>query len=87
MIGAGPAGLSAAHDLALLGYRVTIFEAAPVPGGMLYLGIPEYRLPRNVLNAEIKTMTDMGVKILCNQEVGKTITLEQLRKETDGRRG
>ncbi|HET6936173.1 MAG TPA: FAD-dependent oxidoreductase, partial [Candidatus Angelobacter sp.] len=48
VIGAGPVGLSAAHDLALMGYSVTIFEAAAVPGGMLYLGIPEYRLPRDV---------------------------------------
>ncbi len=83
VVGAGPAGLSCAYYLAIEGYDVTVYEKAPIPGGWMTLGIPEYRLPRNVLNAEIKTMTDMGVKILCNQEVGKTITLEQLRKDYD----
>ena len=53
MIGAGPAGLSAAHDLALLGYDVTVFEAADEPGGMMRFGIPEYRLPRTLIRAEI----------------------------------
>ena len=83
VVGAGPAGLSCAYYLTIEGYDVTVYEKAPIPGGWMTLGIPEYRLPRNVLNAEIKTMTDMGVKILCNQEVGKTITLEQLRKDYD----
>ena len=54
VIGSGPAGLSAAHDLALLGYPVTIFDSAVVPGGMMHLGIPEYRLPRDVLQAQIR---------------------------------
>ena len=54
VVGGGPVGLSAAHDLALMGYSVTIFEAAPVAGGMLYLGIPEYRLPRDVVEAQVR---------------------------------
>jgi len=60
IIGSGPAGMSAAHDLALLGYPVTVFEAAPVPGGMMHLGIPEYRLPRDVLQAQIREILDLG---------------------------
>jgi hypothetical protein len=60
IIGSGPVGLSAAHDLALLGYSVTIFEAAPVAGGMLCLGIPEYRLPRSVVEAQVREILDLG---------------------------
>ena len=60
VIGAGPAGLAAAHDLALLGYPVTVFDAAPVPGGMLHLGIPEYRMPRDVLQAQVREILDLG---------------------------
>ena len=83
VVGAGPAGLTCAYYLTIEGYDVTVYEKAPIPGGWMTLGIPEYRLPRDVLNAEIQTMTDMGVKILCNQEVGRDITLEQLRKDYD----
>src|SRR5580693_5309149 len=60
IIGSGPVGLSAAHDLARLGYSVTIFEASPVAGGMLHLGIPEYRLPRSVVEAEVREILDAG---------------------------
>ncbi len=56
IIGAGPAGLSAAHDLARLGYRITIFEVNPVVGGMLYLGLPEYRIPRDIIHMEIEAI-------------------------------
>ena len=63
IVGSGPAGLAAAHDLALLGYSVTILEAAPVPGGMLRWGIPEFRLPRDVLQAEIDALND-AIKIV-----------------------
>jgi len=61
VIGAGPAGLSCAHDLALLGYEVTVFEAQAVPGGMLTLGIPEYRLPRELIRLEINAILSLGV--------------------------
>src|SRR6201982_3223208 len=63
VIGSGPAGMSAAHDLALLGYPVTIFDAAAVPGGMMHLGIPEYRLPRDVLQAQIREILDLGPEL------------------------
>lgn len=79
VIGAGPAGLTCAHDLARLGYRVTIFEAAPQPGGMLTLGIPEYRLPRDVVQMEIDAILDLGVELHCNQRLGKDFSLADLR--------
>jgi heterodisulfide reductase subunit A-like polyferredoxin len=63
IVGAGPAGLSAAHFLAQMGYRVTIFEALPVPGGMMRVGIPPYRLPRNVLQREIDSILELGVEL------------------------
>ena len=63
IVGSGPAGLSCAHFLALEGYRVTVFEAEPQPGGMLRLGIPEYRLPREVLDREISLVERLGVEI------------------------
>ena len=72
IVGAGPVGLSAAHDLALMGYSVTIFEAAAVPGGMLYLGIPEYRLPRDVVEAQVREILETGdVTLKLNQRAGK----------------
>ncbi|MGD0696341.1 MAG: FAD-dependent oxidoreductase [Terriglobia bacterium] len=79
VIGSGPAGLSAAHDLALLGYPVTVFEAAPVPGGMMHLGIPEYRLPRDVLSAQIREILDLGPELRVNARLGKDFTLPDLR--------
>ena len=60
VVGSGPVGLSAAHDLGLMGYSVTIFEAAPVAGGMLKLGIPEYRLPRSVVEAQVREILESG---------------------------
>jgi len=83
IIGAGPAGLTAAYYLAIEGYKVVVFEALPVAGGMLTVGIPEYRLPKAVLNAEIKTMEEMGVEIRLNTKVGTDITLDQLRSDYD----
>ena len=80
IIGSGPAGLAAAHDLALLGYSVIILEALPEPGGMLRYGIPEYRLPRDVLNKEIRYIERLGVEIKTNTKIGKEIQLEELRK-------
>jgi formate dehydrogenase (NADP+) beta subunit len=79
IIGSGPAGMSAAHDLALLGYPVTIFEAAPVPGGMMHLGIPEYRLPRDVLQAQIREILDLGPELRLNARLGKDFSLGDLR--------
>jgi NADPH-dependent glutamate synthase beta subunit-like oxidoreductase len=82
IIGAGPVGLSAAHDLALMGYPVTIFEAAAVPGGMLYLGIPEYRLPRAVVEAQVREILETGdVTLKLNQRAGKDFSIEELRAQ------
>ncbi len=81
VIGAGPAGLAGAYFLALKGYGVTVFESLPVAGGMLAVGIPDYRLPRDVLNNEIKSITDLGVEIKYNTVFGKDITSEKLFKD------
>ncbi|MFA4910531.1 MAG: FAD-dependent oxidoreductase [Desulfobacteria bacterium] len=78
IIGAGPAGLACAHDLALLGYGVTVFEALPRPGGMLAVGIPDYRLPRDVLEKEIDAVSALGVEIRCNTVIGKGLSLDDL---------
>lgn len=78
VVGAGPAGLTAAHDLAWMGYNVTVFEALPVAGGMLAVGIPQYRLPRDVLNREIGFVQDLGVEIKTNTPIGKDLTLDDL---------
>ncbi len=81
VIGAGPAGLAAAHDLALHGYPVTIFEAQPVPGGMLRLGIPEYRLPRELVNLEVNAILSLGVRLKVNQRLGRDFALAELRRQ------
>ena len=81
VIGSGPAGLSAAHDLALLGYAVTVFEAAAVPGGMMHLGIPEYRLPRDVLQAQVREILDLGPELRLNMRLGQDFLLADLRKQ------
>jgi len=80
VIGSGPAGLAAAHDLALLGYAVTIFEAAPVPGGMLHLGIPEYRLPRGIVQAQVREILALGPELRLNSRLGD-FSLTDLRAE------
>ncbi|MGO9269376.1 MAG: FAD-dependent oxidoreductase [Terriglobia bacterium] len=80
VIGSGPAGLAAAHDLALLGYAVTIFEAAPVPGGMLHLGIPEYRLPRDVVQSQVREILALGPELRLNSRLGD-FSLSDLRTE------
>jgi len=69
VIGAGPSGLSAAYHLALMGHRVTIREAGPVPGGMMRFGIPKYRLPRDIVDAEVQRIVDMGVTLELNTRV------------------
>jgi formate dehydrogenase beta subunit len=81
IIGSGPAGMSAAHDLALLGYSVTVFEAAAVPGGMMHLGIPEYRLPRDVLQAQIREILDLGPELRLNMRLGRDFSLADLRNQ------
>jgi NADPH-dependent glutamate synthase beta subunit-like oxidoreductase/NAD-dependent dihydropyrimidine dehydrogenase PreA subunit len=81
VIGAGPAGLAAAHDLALWGYPVTIFEAQPVPGGMLRLGIPEYRLPRELIKLEINAILNLGVELKVGARLGRDFTLSDLKQQ------
>jgi len=81
VVGAGPSGLTCAYYLAIEGYDVDVFEALPVAGGWLAVGIPGYRLPKDVLRAEIKVIEDLGVKINLNTRVGKDITFEQLKKD------
>lgn len=80
IIGSGPAGLAAAHDLAVMGFRPTIFEMEPIPAGMLAIGIPEYRLPRYVIRAEIEVIRALGVEFQCNTQVGKDITFPEIRR-------
>ena len=81
VIGAGPAGLSAAHDLALLGYSVTVFEAAEEPGGMMRFGIPEYRLPRTLIRSEIDRIAALGVDIRLGQPLAEGFGLKELRAQ------
>ena len=81
IIGSGPAGLACAHDLALLGYSVTIFEAAPVAGGMLRLGVPEYRLPRALIQLEINAILSLGVELRTGVRIGKDVTLAELKAQ------
>jgi len=83
IIGAGPSGLSAANDLARMGYSVTIYESFPIPGGMLNVGIPPYRLPRQVVRRAIEEVKRLGVGILTTTPIGKELNLESLRKEYD----
>jgi NADPH-dependent glutamate synthase beta subunit-like oxidoreductase/NAD-dependent dihydropyrimidine dehydrogenase PreA subunit len=84
IVGAGPVGLSAAHDLALMGYAVTIFEASQVAGGMLYLGLPEYRLPRDVVEAQVREILSTGdITLKLNQAAGRDFTIADLRRDFD----
>jgi NADPH-dependent glutamate synthase beta subunit-like oxidoreductase len=83
IIGAGPAGLSCAFQLARHGFQATVFEAFPEPGGMLRYGIPPYRLPRNILDAEIEAIVRTGVKIVCNTLIGVDKSLDQLATDFD----
>jgi len=84
IIGAGPAGAQAALDLRRKGYKVTIFEKLPVVGGMMRVGIPEYRLPRNIIDTEYSLLNSIGVEIKLGVEVGKDITFEEIREKFDG---
>ena len=81
IIGSGPAGLSCAYFLAITGYSPVVFEKAAVPGGMMTTGIPNFRLEKDVVNAEIDILKEMGVQFRCGVEVGKDVTIQQLRDE------
>ncbi len=81
IIGSGPAGLACAADLAKAGCDVTVYEALHEPGGVLRYGIPEFRLPNDVIDAEIANITRLGVAIECNTLVGRLFTIEQMRDE------
>ncbi len=81
IIGAGPAGLSAAHDLALMGFKPVVFEIEPVAAGMLAVGVPAYRLPRELIEKEIAVIEALGVEIRCGVQVGKDISFRELRKD------
>ena len=81
IIGSGPAGLSCAYYLAMTGYKPVIFEKNEEPGGMLRYGIPSYKLEKDLLKAEIDIIKEMGVEIRCGVEVGRDITIDQLREQ------
>ena len=81
IIGGGPAGLSAAYYLAQMGYKPTVFEKNPIPGGMLTYGIPSYKLEKDVIAAEIDIIKELGAEIKCGVEVGKDITIAQLKEQ------
>jgi len=83
IVGAGVCGLTCAHDLALLGYSVEVYESAPVPGGMLYLGIPNFRLPREIIMMEVTQILDLGVTLHTRVTLGRDITLAELRTKFD----
>ncbi len=83
VVGAGPAGLTVANDLADKGYAVTVYEAQPAAGGMLRYGIPEYRLPKKVLDHEVELIRRKGVRFVFNCRVGNDVPLDQLRKDND----
>jgi formate dehydrogenase beta subunit len=83
IVGAGVCGLTCAHDLALLGYTVDVFESAPVPGGMLYLGIPQFRLPREIIKMEVDNILAMGVTLHTRVTVGRDISFADLRSKFD----
>jgi len=83
IVGAGPTGLSAAYYLARRGYSVTVFDAMPVPGGMMAIGIPQYRLPRAELSRDIDAMRELGVDIRLNTAIGRDISLDELQRDND----
>jgi NADPH-dependent glutamate synthase beta subunit-like oxidoreductase len=83
VVGGGPSGLSCAYQMARRGYGVTVFEAAAKAGGMLRWGIPGYRLPESVLDAEIQNILDVGVELKCDMKIGVDVSLEELRQSHD----
>jgi glutamate synthase (NADPH/NADH) small chain len=83
IVGGGPAGLTAAFDLAKQGHAVTVFEAQDKPGGMTRFGIPEYRLPYDIIDQDVDIIRSLGVEIRCNTRVGRDVTLDELREKFD----
>ncbi len=81
VIGAGPAGLGCAHDLALMGYQVTVFEASDIPGGMMFHGIPEFRLPRDIIDREVQTIRELGAEFRFNTPLNENFGLKHLREQ------
>ena len=82
VIGAGPSGLTVAGDLAKMGYKVTVYEALHVAGGVLMYGIPEFRLPKDIVQHEIEGLKELGVDIECNMVIGKVLTIDELMAST-----
>ena len=85
VVGSGPAGLTCAGELAKKGYKVTVFEALHTAGGVLVYGIPEFRLPKAIVKKEVETLEKLGVEILTNVVIGKTITVDELLPTTVSR--
>ncbi len=83
VIGGGPSGLSCAYHLARRGYKTTVFESLPKAGGMIRYGIPVYRMPREILDAEIQRLVDFGVELKCDTKIGKDVTFKELRNDFD----
>jgi glutamate synthase (NADPH/NADH) small chain len=83
VVGSGPGGLTAAGELAKCGHAVTVFEALHKPGGVLVYGIPEFRLPKKIVEAEVARLEQSGVKIVCNTVIGRTYTVQELRDQFD----
>jgi glutamate synthase (NADPH) small chain len=83
VVGSGPGGLTAAGELAKYGHAVTVFEALHKPGGVLVYGIPEFRLPKKIVQAEVARLEQAGVKIVCNTVIGRTYTVQELREQFD----
>ncbi len=81
VVGAGVSGLTVAHDLVQTGYKVTVFEANPEPGGMLTVGVPVFRLPRELVKAEINSILALGVELKCNMRLGRDFTISDLRRQ------
>jgi formate dehydrogenase beta subunit len=81
IVGAGPAGMSCAHELALMGFSPTVFEAQKLAGGMLVLGVPEYRLPRDIIQAEVAAIESLGVEVRLNTRLGKDFAFSDLKKQ------
>ncbi len=83
VVGAGPSGLSCAYQLARRGYKVTVFESLPKPGGMLRYGIPVYRLPREIIDAEVQRILDLGVELKLDTKIGKDVSYDDIKKDYD----
>lgn len=81
VVGGGVAGLTVAHDLARTGYKVTVFEANPEPGGMMMVGVPVFRLPRDLVRHEIQAILSLGIELKCNQRLGRDFTIQSLREQ------